>query len=146
MAENSWGDRILSWVVIYITVVVIGMAGGWLILVNPAEDFERVARRVDGVVTGTACDNHGEVDYRFGADGREVKGSNNPEDRCDAAMIGHPIPVWYRPEDPEVNQLWPPAESVTEAREIALIAPVVFGAMGLVVLIAGRRKTVRPPP
>jgi len=70
-----------------------------------------------GKVSGVACDDHGAVFYTFNAGGREYRArAPSGVPRCEAARIGDPVVVYFRPSDPATNTLLDPAKAYEQAQ------------------------------
>ena len=144
-AKVGSGDRLLSKLLIFVTLAVVGAGGLWLLEVVPAQRFLQDAVRVEGRVTATTCDNRGAVDYAYELEGRTYSGTDQPAGVCEAMKVGDPLPVWRLPDAPERSDL-SPGENLDDAISLAIGGPIFFSAVAVLLLAWDERRRRRAVP
>lgn len=140
----SLGDRLLSRLIIFVTLATVGVAALWMLEVVPAQRFRDTAIEIAGVVTATSCDNRGTVVYAYSIGGRTYSGTDQPTGECDLVSVGDHVSVWYSPENPEQSDL-APLGNLDDAIELAIVTPVFFSAAAISIFAWNNRRKREPP-
>jgi hypothetical protein len=93
-----------------------------------------------GIVTGTACQNHGSVSYTFDVDGGAYKSGGSGVD-CARLRAGDKLDVWYVRDNPSLNSPTDAKAELKSRGDALIVVPLIFGALGflLSLRVAGRK-------
>ena len=124
------GLRMVKRSIFAVVAWVIGLAVAALVL--GGDDLKRYGAisgdpvKAAATVTGTDCNNHAMVRYKYAISGTEYAGSESSGDICGLMKSGDQVALYYARNKPEVSGLRAPAATFHNALFRTVIVSLVF--------------------